>query len=88
MHPGIDIPNPSAGLQTTESSIPKDERPAMDRIASDAMAKQSVRYGVEGPFRPYRLRKTSVAANRGSDGLPIAGIRAAFVHGRKAEPIY
>ncbi len=88
VHPGIDIPNPSAGLQVTDSSIPKDERPALDRIASDAMARQSVRYGTEGPFRPYRLRKTNVAANRGSDGLPIAGVRAAFVHGRQPDPIY
>jgi hypothetical protein len=78
---GIDVENVPAMLQSVPSSLDATKKPEYDARAQTVMRAEAVRYGVESPFRPYRLRPVATVGGRGSDGIPAKHVTATFVHG-------
>ena len=78
---GIDVDGAPAQLQAVPSSIDATRKPEYDAHSQGVMRAESARYGVESPFRPYRLRPITTVGGRGSDGIPAKHVSAAFVHG-------
>ena len=78
---GIDVDGAPASLQAVSSSIDAAKKQEYDAHSQAVMRVEAARYGVESPFRPYRLRSVTVVGGRGSDGIPAKHVSAAFVHG-------
>lgn len=82
---GIDVENAPAMLQSAASSLDAAAKPDYDKHAQAVMRAESVRYGVESPFRPYRLRPITVVGGRGKDGIPAKHVTASYVHGNSGQ---